>query len=170
MDRPNVRALYEQYGYAVHRRCLRILGSHAEADDATQEVFIRVMKYGQPQQLDAPLAWLYRIADRQSFDQLAKRRRRAGPSETERALAAEEAATGSELDPTDIRAIATALEGCRTSVREVAVLYHFDQLTQDEVAARVGVSRKTVKQRLAKFMHIARKQFGVTPPTRKEAS
>ena len=169
MDRSSIQALFEQYGYAVHRRCVRILGSPAEADDAVQEVFMRVMKYGSSRTGEAPLPWLYRIADRVCFDQLNRRKRYAGPTESERTLAAEQAAEGSQLSPEDMRAIAEVLEACKTNVREVAVLYHLDQLTQDEVAARVGVSRKTVKQRLAKFMDIARKRLGATPQL-KEAS
>ena len=170
MDRPSVQALYERYGYAVHRRCLRILGSHAEADDAVQEVFIRVMKYGHTQTSESPLPWLYKIADRRCFDMLNKRKRSASPTESERALAAASSAEGDELAPEDIRSISQVLEACKTNVREVAVLYHLDQLTQDEVAQKVGVSRKTVKQRLAKFMAVARERFGIQPSSMKGAS
>ena len=169
MDRSTIQALYEQYGYAVHRRCLHILGSASEADDAVQEVFIRVIKYGATRSGEAPLPWLYRIASRVCFDRLDRRRAYAAPTEAERALAAQQAAQAGHLAPEDIRAIAEVLETCSPPVREVAVLYHFDQLTQEEVAAHVGVSRKTVKQRLAKFMAAARKQFGVVSATAKEA-
>ena len=170
MNHPSTQTLFEQYGYAVHRRCLRILGSSSEADDAVQEVFVRVIKYGSTRTGEAPLPWLYRIADRVCFDLINRRRRNAEPTEAERRSAAERAAVGSGLAPEDLRSIVEVLEACRTEVREVAVLYHLDQLTQEEVAARVGVSRKTVKQRLAKFMTVARTRFGITSDKLKEAS
>ncbi len=168
MDRASIQSLYERYGYAVHRRCLRILGSAAEADDAVQEVFIRVIKYGANRRVDSPLPWLYSIASRVCFDHLDRRRRYPGPNEVDRAMAAEQASAGRHVTPEDIRAIAQVLEACDDTVREVAVLYHFDQLTQEEVAAHVGVSRKTVKLRLAKFMAAARKKLGVAPDRIKE--
>ena len=163
MDRETIRALYERYAYAVNRRCMRILGSASEADDAVQEVFIRVMKYGNTRRGEAVLPWLYTIASRVCFDRLNRRKPSAAPTEVERQLAAEAAAQGGLLSPEDIQTIGQILESCNDAVREVALLYHFDQLTQEEVAAHVGVSRKTVKKRLAKFMAIARDQFGVVP-------
>jgi RNA polymerase sigma-70 factor (ECF subfamily) len=86
MESKAVRDLYERYGYAVHRRCLRLLGSSAEADDALQAVFVRVMRWGGLKQSEAPLPWLYRIADRVCFDQLKLRRRQASPEESLRQL------------------------------------------------------------------------------------
>ena len=161
MDRVTIQALYEQYAYAVHGRCLRILGSVSDAEDAVQEVFIRVMKYGGARNSEAYLPWLYAIASRVCFDRLRRRTSSEAPTDVERQQAAEDAARGAHLSPEDIRTIGQILESCNDAVREVAVLYHFDQLTQEEVAAQVGVSRKTVKKRLAQFMALARKQFGV---------
>lgn len=43
MDSEQMQEMYERYGYAVYRRCLRLLGDSAMADDALQEVFLRVL-------------------------------------------------------------------------------------------------------------------------------
>lgn len=173
MDRADIAQLYERYGYAIHRRCVRLLGSEAEADDALQEIFVRVIKYGDGFTGAAPLPWLYRIADRQCFDRLRRRKGRERPEDDARLLAALDhdaegdddgaparARTGAGLTRPDIsenlQAVARALAACREPVQEVALLYYVDEMTQDEVANAVGVSRKTVRERLASFLATAR--------------
>lgn len=169
MDRNRVEGLFERYGFAVHRRCLRILGSSSEADDALQEVFVRVMRYGDSHRGDASLPWLYTIASRVCFDRLNRRKRFAGPDESERVLAAERATETGPVSMELTLSVAKVLEKCRNPVREVAVLYHFDQLTQEEIAAHLGISRKTVKKRLAQFMERARDHLVDQPVPRMEA-
>jgi len=154
--------LYSLYGFAVHRRCLRLLGSSSDADDALHEVFVRVHRYGDTYRGEAPLPWLYRIADRHCFELLQKRRRSAGPEDRARALDNRER-TATEESPERVRLVAQVLAACRESVREVAVLYYVDEMTQDEVAAAAGCSRKTVKERLARFLETARALLAGTP-------
>mgnify|MGYP002039627392 CR=1 FL=1 len=38
-----MESLFRDYGPLVHRRALRILGNSADAEEATQEIFIRVI-------------------------------------------------------------------------------------------------------------------------------
>lgn len=156
MDKEAVSALYAQYGYAVHRRCLRLLGSPDEADDALQAVFIRVMRYGDTRRGEAPLPWLYRIADRHCFDVLRKRRRDPRLEGDDRRLERGAAAPAERL--AEVREV---LEHCATNVQRIAVLYYVDEMTQDEVAATVGYSRKTVRQKLAEFLAVGRRVLGV---------
>lgn len=163
MDRKTLSELYERYGYAVHRRCLRLLGSEAEADDAMQEVFMRAYKYGDSFRGEAPLGWLYRIADRHCFDLLQKRKRFARPEEAEAALDARAREAAPASSPERVQLVARVLSACKPGVQDVAVLYYVDEMTQDEVAAAVGVSRKTVKERLAKFLSTARTMLQPAP-------
>ena len=177
MDRAVIAKLYERYGFAIHRRCWRLLGSEAEADDALQEVFVRVMRYGDGFAGAEPLPWLYRIADRHCFDRLARRRRREQPDADERIIERLERAqaAASEGGAGDgpggggggggsseaMQVVGRALAACREAVQEVAVLYYVDEMTQDEVASAVGVSRKTVRERLAAFLANARQVLGL---------
>jgi RNA polymerase sigma factor (sigma-70 family) len=142
-------ALYDAYAYAVHRRCARLLGSNADADDALQEVFIAVMRYGDSlRNNESPIPWLYRIADRHCFRILTKRKRWVLDED---AIEAQQTGTIEEA-----RLVREVLGSCKESVRDVAVLYYVDQMTQDEVAAEIGLSRKTVRQRLSEFLATAR--------------
>ena len=44
MAQPDIAAWFDKYGPAVYRRARYLLGNHEDAQEATQEVFIRAMK------------------------------------------------------------------------------------------------------------------------------
>jgi RNA polymerase sigma-70 factor (ECF subfamily) len=76
----------DQDGLEAYRReltghCYRMLGSPADAEDAVQEVMLRVMRSGDTFQGRSSLrSWLYRIATNVCLDQLRGRSRRALPA------------------------------------------------------------------------------------------
>jgi DNA-directed RNA polymerase specialized sigma24 family protein len=52
---------YRQYGFLVLRRCRRILRDEAAGEDALQEVFVRLMRYGRAfQKAESKVLWLSR--------------------------------------------------------------------------------------------------------------
>jgi RNA polymerase sigma-70 factor (ECF subfamily) len=67
---------YVQYSSAIHSYAFRLLGNQEDADDVTQEAFIRV-HYRLKQLRDAARLrpWLYRIATNLCMDHLRKRAR-----------------------------------------------------------------------------------------------
>lgn len=68
--------VYTRYATALHSYAFRLLGNQEDADDVTQEVFIRV--HGRLAQLRDPARlrpWLYRIATNLCMDQLRRRSR-----------------------------------------------------------------------------------------------
>lgn len=149
--------LYEQYGYLVHRRCLQILRSQAEADDAVQEVFMRVLRYHQNQGVRSMLGWLYGIAANVCFDLLDRRARHAPE---ERADAAADARFQGGSGDADRRALVGAvLRGFDARTREVGVRHFLDGMTQEEVAAHTGYSRRTVGKKLRVFEERFRQLF-----------
>jgi RNA polymerase sigma factor (sigma-70 family) len=161
MTRAELARLYEENGHSVFRRCLRLLGSEAEAADALQEIFLRAYRYGDALRPgEAPLPWLCRIAERHCYDRLA-RRSRESPSATE--LAASEKACPAP-PPDRTRLANQVLDACSPRVRSAAVLYYVDELTQNEVAAELQCSRKTVKEWLKRFRQTAAELVGLEPP------
>ena len=51
--------LYRRFGYAVFRRCVYLLGSESDAEDALHEVFLRADRYGATLRPGDALPWLY---------------------------------------------------------------------------------------------------------------
>ena len=148
-------ALYQQYGYLVHRRCLSLTGNAADAEDALQETFLRVKRYGARPET-SPLAWLYTIAQRCAFDLMAKRKREepAAPED----LSKLDARAEGEAEDADKRAVLGAvLRNMDSKTRDIGVLHYLDGYTQEEVASQTGYSRKTVGKKLKLFEEVFRR-------------
>src|SRR5262245_32247471 len=65
MEEESLQATYRRWGKLIHRRCLALLGEAAAAEDATQEVFVRLMRHAgrlAPEGGTGYLAWIYRVA------------------------------------------------------------------------------------------------------------
>ncbi len=138
-DRAAIDALVEAVWPGCYRVAFCVLGEAALAEDAAQEACIALYR-GITSLRDpgAFNAWLYRIVVRESA---RARRRRA------RAEAVAEAAASSEPSGVDLD-IQRALASLSPALREVTVLYYFEDLASREIAAILGVPDGTVRVRL----------------------
>ena len=131
----------------MYRRALRLLGDVEAARDATQEVFVRVLRAGGEVPAEpTPTAWLYRVTTNLCLNRLRDRNRQ------EALLAANY--VGADLAPAAAEARATVrqlLTRIPEDLHEVAVYFFVDELTYDEIAPLLQVSRRTVSKRLATF-------------------
>jgi RNA polymerase sigma-70 factor (ECF subfamily) len=154
--------LYSRYGAYVHRRCRALLGNEVDANDALQETFLRVRRYPPGPEVQALLPWLYTVAARVCFDQLALRRRAEPMGLWGRVRAwLERPAPGSLEDAACLGSELTRLD---EASREMAMLHWLDGLTHDEVAAKTGYSRKTVGVKLKAAEAVLREALrGDTP-------
>ena len=72
--------IYEHYSPAIHRFAYRLLGNQEQADDITQDTFIRAWRgFDRFEGRAALRSWLYRIATNVSLDMLSGKERRARP-------------------------------------------------------------------------------------------
>ncbi len=152
-----ISALYEKYGATIYSRCRRLLQDDAAAEDATQEVFIRVMRHIENAPSDGEaLAWIYRISTNFCLNHLRDRQRRG---ETTDAIPEQ-----SSQDPAEAildRQVATELLA-RTPepLRTPAFLYYIKGMEQAQVAEVLGLSRRTIIYRLAEFLQVSRNLLG----------
>lgn len=164
LDRREIETLFRTYGPLVRRRARSILGDEAEAEDATQEVFVRVLASvrefrGESQ----PSTWLYRITTNLCLNRLRDGKRHRGRLET--------VAKTIEVDAGQVRrpagetrsTLRTVLARVAEDLAQVAVYYHVDEMDQEEIAALTGVSRRTVGYRLERFRDEARRILGLPP-------
>jgi len=153
MDRDAIEALYRRYGVVVHRRLRRALGSDDAALDATQEVFARALAHGGGFRGEAEGGtWLFRITTNLAIDLLRARARR--DDRTDGLDAPPEApAPGRPED----RVLAQRLLGhVPERTARIALLYHVEEMTGDEVANELGISRRAVTKHLSRFAEQAR--------------
>ena len=72
-----LREIQKTYAHLMLRRCRVILRNDATADDAMQDVFVKLMRFGgEFRAAQAKLRWLYRVVDRVCFDHITRQRNR----------------------------------------------------------------------------------------------
>jgi RNA polymerase sigma factor (sigma-70 family) len=150
---------YRQYGEAVHRRCLRLLGDDALAWDFTQEVFLRAHQQAAAlRQAPSALSWLLTIADRQCLSALRRRRveDRAALRERVHALALPTLDDALERSLIEADLVVQVLAHCAEDVQQIVVHRFIDELEQEQIAQLLDISRKTVIRKLQAFYATAR--------------
>ncbi len=162
ISRGEVEALYRAYGALVRRRARSLLGDDAEAQDALQDVFVRVINaMAEFRRQSQPSTWLYRITTNLCLNRIRDGRRRR-----ERlAEAHEEAPSGIATVPTTTTPearplVERVLRDVPADLAEVAVYYYVDEMDQAEIAGLLGVARRTVGYRLERFQEAARAALG----------
>ena len=159
MDPDRLATLYQRYGPAVYSRCRRILQDDTLAEDATQEVFMRVLRHLDKAPGDEQaLAWIYRISTNYCLNLRRDRCAQAEPTAT----LPDAPGRSPEDGILDRDACLRILDNAPEGLRAAALLYHFDGVEQGRIAQILGVSRRTVINRLNGFAESARKLLSVT--------
>ncbi len=152
-ERAAFDALLEELAPALLRYVTRVTGDPALAQDVVQETLIAVVRkisWLQDPSLFRP--WAYRIASREAFRAL-KKRRVAVTLEEDLPSAAYEPA-----DPWQRERVLASVERLTPGSRAVITLHYLEELTLSEVAAVLDLGINTVKSRLAYGLAQLRKE------------
>jgi RNA polymerase sigma-70 factor (ECF subfamily) len=158
-DEKAYRELVERYQGQVYSLALRMVRRAEDAEDLTQETFVRMFRALSRYDLERPFAaWLFTIASRLCIDHI--RRRKVSPiSLTQRERESDEEYEIEVEDPglKPDEAAAHAEEGRRTSAlieglpphyRIVVLLRHVQDLSYEEIAEALHLPLGTVKARI----------------------
>lgn len=163
---PEFADVFGQYQRPIYNYLLRMTQNQAEAEDLTQETFIRVHRSLPTFRGEASLStWIYRIATNASLDHF----RRSTTSQAKAALSIEETQSEGEwvVDekasaPEQVAAqsemsdcVQSFIQRLPPSYRTVLVLHDLQGLKNREIAEVLDCSLETVKIRL----HRARKKL-----------
>jgi RNA polymerase sigma-70 factor (ECF subfamily) len=152
--RSKAAELYRTYGPVVYRRCLRILKDPEAAKDATQEVFVKLIRdMAKLEDRETVLPWIYRVATNHCLNH----RRNAGRRGEDLEAAPLELADSVSPDVLpDRQLVQQVLARFDATTQTVAVGVLVDGMEQEEVAEVLGISRRTVARKLARFLELAR--------------
>jgi len=164
--------LVERYKKKVYYLAYDIAGDHHEAEDISQEVFIKVFRSLNAFRRDAKMSsWLYQITVNASIDSLRKKPSKLGTSidTLERADVQDNPLGGStDLDPERSaesllfqRHISQALQKVSPKERSVFVMRHYNDLKIREIAEILNISIGTVKALLFRAIKKLRKELSI---------
>ena len=137
IGREELERLYQRFATSILRRARRLLGDEQLARDVCHDVFVQVLRTV-PWKPASPLAWLYVTTTNLCLNLLRTARRR-------RSALAQLARPDSVGPPTEA---ALLLGRIPPELQDVAVYYAIDRMSQDEIALVLGVSQKTVSNRV----------------------
>ncbi|MDP1616077.1 RNA polymerase sigma factor [Phenylobacterium sp.] len=150
-DPAAVRALMARKLSRINGLAVRMLGDATEAEDVTQEVFVRAWRQAEHWKPGVAKfdTWLHRVALNLCYDRL--RRRREIPTEAPPEQIDEGPAPDRNLEAADVGdRVAAALARLPDRQREAIVLCHYQELGNIEAAALMGVSVEALESLLSR--------------------
>ena len=141
----------QEHADRVYRLAYRLSGNQHDAEDLTQETFMRVFRSLKNYQPGTFEGWLHRITTNLFLDMVRRRakiRMEALPEDYERVpgtdMTPEEAYNVANLDP----ALQRALDDLAPDFRVAVVLCDVMGMTYEEIGDTLGVKRGTVRSRI----------------------
>ncbi len=150
VDPLDITALYRRYGDLVLGRARTLLRNEADAQDALQEVFLKLHRYRDSFRGEAsPSTFLFKITTTTCLNRIRTRKRR--PEDPVEELPPVEG-TDSVLDRLTVRDLVERLLSGQDDRTQDCVVYHYvDGMTHDEVGELLGISGAAVRKRISTF-------------------
>jgi RNA polymerase sigma factor (sigma-70 family) len=168
---PSWDEVVREHSARVYRLAYRLTGNQHDAEDLTQDVFIRVFKSLDSYTPGTFEGWLHRITTNLFLDRVrraARIRFEALPEDAERLPGRDpspEAALMADLfDPDVERALASLPPDFRAAV----VLCDVEQLSYEEIAATLGVKLCTVRSRISRGRAMLRAALADRAPEQRD--
>ena len=153
-DESAVRECMDQYGALVWTVARRFSDSAADAEDASQEIFLEVWKSAAryDHERGSEALFITTIARRRLIDRLRSRKRRPPTEELDEERFDTDASMATSADPvffsSELESARAALAELGEGEREVLMLGIVEGLTHSEIATRTGRPLGTVKTQM----------------------
>jgi len=173
-DERAYRELIERYQRQVYSLALRMVRQAQDAEDITQETFIRMFRALDRYDPTRPFeAWLFTIASRLSIDHI--RRHRVKPislvrtepgSDEERVIDPVDPGLGPDVltsHAEEERRTQELIDSLPPHYRVVVVMRHQQDLSYEEIATALGLPLGTVKARIHRARALLKRQLEHPP-------
>nr|WP_258527548.1 RNA polymerase sigma factor SigE [Streptomyces sp. NBRC 110611] len=149
---PTWEEIVSTHSARVYRLAYRLTGNQHDAEDLTQEVFVRVFRSLSTYTPGTFEGWLHRITTNLFLDMVRRRQRirfdALGDDAAEK-LPSREPAPQQQFDDTHFDAdVQQALDTLAPEFRAAVVLCDIEGLSYEEIAATLGVKLGTVRSRI----------------------
>lgn len=166
--RVDIEGIFRRHVKTVWRLCYSYLGSEAEAEDATQATFMRLIDHPRSfEDEDHERAWLLVVAANVCKDVLkSAARTRVVPLSDDALEPAADQEGGVGIDPAravehdDGDAVLKAVRELPEKYREVVFLHYYEGWKTDDIARHLGAPPSTVRNRLRDARLLLKKALG----------
>src|SRR5882757_9108321 len=170
---PSWDEIVREHADRVYRLAYRLTGNQHDAEDLTQEVFVRVFRSLSTYTPGTFEGWLHRITTNLFLDMVRRRARirfdalpeDAGDRLASREAGPEQAYDQMNLDPE----IQSALDALPADFRVAVVLCDLEQLSYEEIAATLGIKVGTVRSRIHRGRVLLREALAHRAPGIRQA-
>jgi RNA polymerase sigma-70 factor (ECF subfamily) len=140
--------IYNRYGPALLRKAERMLRNRADAQDVVQAMFLDVLQ--QPTQ-HQDLPYLYRAVTNRCLNMLRDHAARARLLSRHDLALQGPVRTDCEERAIDLDLLGKLVHVLDRQAAEILVYRYLDDMSQDEIAELLGLSRKTIGHKLARI-------------------
>ena len=153
-DEKSLEMLYDRYGRLIYSLALRIVGTTSDAEEITQEVFLKLWKKAgsYDSSKGSPFSWVVAIARRHAIDRTRSKNFKGKQNETTldavNNMTANTDVTDTVIMTEEARTMRNAVKRLPTQDRVIVELAYFEGLTHSQIAAKLKQPLGTVKTRL----------------------
>ena len=152
-DRSALTGLYQLYGDKIFRYTYRMLGNRTDAEDATAETFLRVVRRSAELRADGAFrTWLFRIARNLCIDRMRQHKLLELPAEAHY--------TGTEARSALKVTVQQALDDLPEEYRQPLILCDLEDISAKEAAEILDISVPALKSRLYRGRRALRDRLG----------
>jgi RNA polymerase sigma-70 factor (ECF subfamily) len=161
-----LEALVHQHSRLVYRIAYAVLRRHHDAEDATQETFMRVLRYSSKLgAVEDPKTWLARIAWRVAVDRVRQRGRThelalEDPEKPIAEVASSDIPADQTLHSTQVSAaLERMIAALPEKLRQPLILSTIEEMSPREVGATLGINEAAVRSRIFRARQILREKL-----------
>jgi RNA polymerase sigma-70 factor (ECF subfamily) len=168
-DLESFETLYRRYSARVYGLCLRLTRHEADAQDCTQETFIRAWRQlGRFRGDSAFGTWLHRIA----VNEVLSRRRRASTEQRYLRVVQPETAPSDQEGTIDVEELERAIRQLPDRARDVLVLHKIYGYTHEETGKMLDIAAGTCKAQVHRALKLVIRSLRTAPldPAKREES
>ncbi len=156
-SRLDLERLFHAHQQELLARLRRIVGCWHTAADLVQDTYVRLLRIEDPKEITHPRAFLHRTATNLALDHLRQHKHRTSilaPFDAAAAVPSlAPAALEAIYDKQRLAAFQTALATLPSPTKDVLVLRRIHGCAHDEIAQRLGLTKRQVENHLAKALY-----------------
>lgn len=152
--------IYKRYVGAMFHTAIRMLGNKEDAEDVTQEIFIKVFQRLDSFRGESTLgAWIKRVAINTSLNFIRNKKKLFFEEINEKTTVADESEIDEQAWEFDIRRIHEAIKDLPGGCRLVFNLYMLEGYQHKEVAQLLDISESTSKTQYKRAKRLLKKML-----------